>query len=266
MGNRVKRIRLFYNDNDKSIKIALSLNNKLLEYGYEVVYTDNFDLGIAIGGDGSFLRMVKNCQFRNDVYYIGVNTGTLGFAQEIYPNDIDLFLDNLSSNNYKIDNVGIQSNIVETRNSKSEFYSLNEILIRDKNLNTSFLDVFINEKLLENFVGDGVLVSTSFGSTAYNLSYGGSIVYNDLHTMQITPVAPLSNKSYQVLRNSVIIPEDRIINIRPNYRIKDLLLTNDGDNQVYDDVLNIDISVKKKIKFLRMNDYDYTKKINEKFL
>ena len=266
MGNRVKRIRLFYNDNDKSIKIALSLNNKLLEYGYEVVYTDNFDLGIAIGGDGSFLRMVKNCQFRNDVYYIGVNTGTLGFAQEIYPNDIDLFLDNLSSNNYKIDNVGIQSNIVETRKSRSEFYSLNEILIRDKNLNTSFLDVFINEKLLENFVGDGVLVSTSFGSTAYNLSYGGSIVYNDLHTMQITPVAPLSNKSYQVLRNSVIIPEDRIINIRPNYRIKDLLLTNDGDNQVYDDVLNIDISVKKKIKFLRMNDYDYTKKINEKFL
>lgn len=266
MENKVKKIRLFYNDNDKSIKIALSLNNKLLEYGYEVIYGDDFDLGIAIGGDGSFLRMVKNCQFRDDVYYIGVNTGTLGFVQEIYPKDINLFIDNLSNNNYRIDNVDIQSNIVETKNFKNEFYSLNEILIREKNLKTTFLDIFINERLLENFVGDGVLVSTSFGSTAYNLSYGGSIVYNDLHTMQITPIAPLSNKSYQVLSNSVIIPEDRIINIRPNYRTKDLLLTNDGDNQIYDDVLNIDISVKKKIKFLRMNDYDYTKKINEKFL
>ena len=124
----------------------------------------------------------------------------------------------------------------------------------------------IDEKRLENFVGDGILVSTSFGSSAYNLSFGGSIVYSDLHTMQITPVAPLNNKSYKVLKNSVVIPESRIVSLIPKELSNQLIITVDGENKSYNDVQKIEISVKKKIKFVRMTEYDYTKKIHEKFL
>ena len=143
------------------------------------------------------------------------------------------------------------------------FYSLNEIVIRDENLNVLKLDVKIDNTKLESFVGDGLLIATSFGSTAYNLSYGGSIVYNDLHTLQITPIAPLNNKVYKTLSNSVIIPQNKIITLETNNSI---ILTIDGENIIYENIGKIETFINKTIKFIRMNGYDYTKKVNEKFL
>src|SRR5699024_100929 len=108
--------------------------------------------------------------------------------------------------------------------------SLNEMIVRDMELNTANLKVLVEDVLLEDFVGDGLLLATSFGSTAYNLSFGGSIVYNTFHTLQLTPIAPLNNKSYRTLLNSVILPDNKEIVIKPCNRTKNLLITVDGDN------------------------------------
>lgn len=262
----IKRIRLFPNDMEKSIKVARELEEKLQKYGY-IISEDNFDLAIAIGGDGSFLKMVKACEFSDSINYIGVNTGTLGFAQEIYPERIDSFLENLYEEKYKINEIGIQETKVYTNNEIVHYNSLNEIAIREANLNTAHLDIVIDDELLENYAGDGILVSTSFGSTAYNLSFGGSIVYNELHTLQITPIAPLNNRNYRNLINSIIVPEDRKVLIIPKERSRELLLTVDGENNRYDNISHIETSVnKKRIKCMKMRDYDYTRKINEKFV
>lgn len=265
MKKKIEKIRIFPNQNEKSRKQAKILKEKLEKKGY-IIDEKEFSLAIAVGGDGSFIRMVKECNFNEKIYYLGVNTGTLGFAQEIYPNDIDFFIEKLIHDDFKIEEIGVEETKIETKEGLLVFNSLNEILVRDKDLNTTHLNIYINDCILEKFVGDGVLVSTSFGSTAYNLNFGGSIVYNDLHTMQITPVAPLNSKSYQVLRNSVVIPEQRNIYIVPTNNCKNLMITVDGENRIYNDVFKIKVSVTKKIKFLRMNEYDYTKKINEKFL
>lgn len=260
---KINKIKIFQNNNEKSENIAISLIEKLLDKGFKIVERDH-DLAIAIGGDGSFLRMIKANKFSDETYYLGINAGTLGFAQEIYPKDIDNLIDKLNNNDYKTESIGVQETKVFS-NKTYNFCSLNEIVIRDSNLNTAHLDIYINNMLLENFVGDGILISTSFGSTAYNLSFGGSILYNDFHTLQITPIAPLNNKSYRTLLNSVVIPEDRIISIIPQN--ESLFVTVDGENNIYNNVSKIETSVKKKkINCLRMIDYDYTKKINEKFL
>lgn len=266
MNRIINKIKLFPNNNDKSKTIAEMVQKQLIQKGFEIV-DDNYDLGIAIGGDGSFLRMVKNTAFNSDIYYIGINAGTLGFLQEIKIDDSILFIDRLNSNQFKIDEIGIQETTIDTDNSSSKFYSLNEIIIRDKNLKTSTLNVKVNDELLEKFNGDGILISTSIGSTAYNLSFGGSIVYSNLHTLQITPIAPLNNRSYRNLLNSVIVPENLKITFIPEKNRKDLLIVVDGENNIYDNVEKIETSVRdKKIKCLRMNNYDYTKTINDKFL
>lgn len=265
MKSKIKSVKLFPNNNKKSRNQALILKEKLEKNGF--IFDDiNFSLAIAIGGDGSFIRMVKDCNFNEDIYYLGVNTGTLGFAQEIYPDEVDTFLEKLKKEDYKIEEIGVEKTRVKTKEGVLEFNSLNEILVRDKELNTIKLNIFIDENKLENFVGDGILISTSFGSSAYNLSFGGSIVYSDLHTMQITPVAPLNNKSYKVLKNSVVIPESRVVSLLPKEDNNHLIITVDGENKSYNDVQKIEVSVEKKIRFLRMTEYDYTKKINEKFL
>lgn len=262
---KIRNIKLFVNDNIKSMKVAKQVEERLIEKGFNIS-DDEFDLGIAIGGDGSFLRMVKQSCFNSEVLYVGVNAGTLGFAQEINADEIDSFINDINDNNYEYEEVGVGEAEITTADSVSKFYYLNEITLRDKELNTTGLDVLVDGSLLEEYVGDGLLISTSFGSTAYNLSFGGSIVYNTFHTLQITPIAPLNNKSYRNLINSVIIPSEKVITIIPN-RSKDLLVTVDGDNNVYDDVEKTNISIRdKKIKIIRKSNYNFIEKVNDKFL
>ena len=170
---KIKRIKIFANKNDKSLRLKDEVANKLIENDFEIV-DNNFDLGIAIGGDGSFLRMIKDNNFDSDTYYIGINAGTLGFAQEVEINDIEEFINDLKEDQFLVEEIGIQESTIYNENNKmDEFYSLNEIVVREKTLNTLKLDVYIDNYLLENFAGDGILVATSFGTTAYNLSFGG---------------------------------------------------------------------------------------------
>lgn len=261
----IKKFKIFNNDNEKSIDAKDLIIDKLEKNGF-VLDNENYDLAIAIGGDGSFLRMVKQTNFNSDILYVGINAGTLGFAQEVSLECIDEFINELKEENYKIDSIGVQETKVVTKKTDSNFYSLNEIVVRQKELNTMVLDVKIEDVFLEQFIGDGLLIATSFGSTAYNLSFGGSMVYNTFHTLQLTPIAPLNNKSYSTLSNSVILPENKRITLIPT-RDNNLLITIDGENNFYNDVRKIETVInKKRIKCLRRKDYDFSKKINEKFL
>ena len=261
----IKRVKVFSNNNKKSQEIKKLLINKLRKNNISVV-NNNYDLGIAIGGDGSFLRMIKENNFNSDIYYIGINAGTLGFAQEVSIENIDEFIDNLNTNNFIVEELGVQENDIYTNESNSKFYSLNEIVIREKDLNTVKLSIYVDESLLENFAGDGILVSTSFGSTAYNLSFGGSIVYNTFHSIQLTPIAPLNNRSYRNLINSVVLPQNKKVTVIPS-DTNNLIISVDGENNIYTDVVKIETIVRHKtIKCLRNKDYNFITKINEKFL
>ena len=140
--HNIKKFRLFVNDNDKSREVADIVNSKLCEAGFKSVKKD-YDLAIAIGGDGSFLRMVKATNFNSNVLYIGINAGTLGFAQEVSIEEIDKFVDELKNNKFKVDNIGVQETKVITDKSEYYFYSLNEIVLRQKELNTLILDIKI---------------------------------------------------------------------------------------------------------------------------
>lgn len=261
----IKTFKLFSNDNDKSKKTENIVRSVLLENGF--IENDNFDLGIAIGGDGSFLRMVKKTNFNSNTHYIGINSGTLGFMQEVNIKDIDKFVYELKNNKYKVENIGIQEITIDQGNSSSRFYSLNEIVIRDKDLKVVKLKINIDDDLLENFMGDGVLIASSHGSTAHNLSYGGSIVYNTFTSLQITPMGPINSKVYSSLVNSVIIPDKLKITLIPEDNHKDLIITIDGENNYYNNVDSIDTKIEdKKIKCLRLSHYNFPQKINEKFL
>lgn len=262
---KINKIKLFINDNEKSKIVAKDLELELKKYDFKIV-SRNYDLAISIGGDGSFLRMVKDTKFNEDIYYIGINSGTLGFLQEI---DIDKcvdFVKRLNSDNYKIEEIGIQESKVITEDEVLLFDSLNEIVVRDMDFNTMKLGVYIDNELLENFTGDGLLISTSTGSTAYNMSFGGSIIYNTLKTLSITPIAPLNNRVYRSLVNSVIVPSDKIISLVPKDN-KNVFFMIDGVNKRIENVIKIETKIaKKSIKCLRMNDFHFIKVVNDKLL
>lgn len=262
----MQTVRLFVNENETAKNIAKIVKVKLESANFQIV-EDNYDIAIAVGGDGSFLRMIKATNFNENCLYVGINAGTLGFAQEVNIEEIDKFILDLENNNYKIENIGIQEIEIKTPDTISKQLSLNEMIVRDMELNTTNLKVLVEGMLLEDFVGDGLLLATSFGSTAYNLSFGGSIVYNTFHTLQLTPIAPLNNKAYRNLLNSVILPDNKEVVIKPFNRTKNLLITVDGDNNFYKNVDYVSSKVGgREIQILRMKDYNFIKKINDKFL
>lgn len=260
---KIKYFKLF--SNEKTIDLEEIVRKKLLDSDI-LEKEDNYDIAIAIGGDGTFLKMVSETYFDSNILYVGINAGTLGFAQEINIDEIDNFISSLKTNNYKIEEIGIEETIIKTETKEDKIYSLNEIVTREKELNTLFLDISIDEIFLEQFVGDGILVSTSFGTTAYNLSFGGSIIFNTFHALEITPIAPLHNKVYKSLINPIIIPEGKEIKIIPTKK-RSILLTIDGKNRTYNEVLSIITKIdKKRIKCYRNNNYNFFKKVNDKFL
>lgn len=262
---RLNKIKIYRSNIELSEKIENIVSNKLINNGFEIV-KDNYQIALAIGGDGTFLKTVRQTNFNPDVLYVGINTGTLGFAEEYQPEEIDEFIRELKTNDYKVGKIGVQETKIKTETKNKSLLSLNEIVIHDKNLKTLGLDIYIEDIFLERFTGEGMLVATSFGSTAHNLNFGGSIIHNSFDTLQLTPIAPLNNKMYKTLSNSVVIPEEKKIKIMP-ISTENIMLTLDGENYNYENVLEIETTVnRRKIRCLRRNSYDFSKKVNEKFL
>lgn len=263
---RINKIKLFVNDNEKSHLVAKDLELELKKYDFEIV-DETFDLAISVGGDGSFLRMIKENRFNENIYYIGINSGTLGFLQEINIDETADFVKRLNSNKYKFEELSIQETKVITEEKVEKYESLNEIVLRNIEFNTLKLPIYVEGEFLERFSGDGVLISTSTGSTAYNMSFRGAIVYNTLSTLQITPIAPLNNKVFHSLNNSIIIPGDKEITIIPDKEYDDLFLSVDGVNYTIKDAIKIETKLgNKKIKCIRMNDFHFIKVVNNKIL
>ncbi len=264
----IKKIKLFVNNNEKSKIVANDLELELKKYGFKIV-DDNPDLAISIGGDGSFLKTLRETNFNDNIYYIGVNSGTLGFLQEIDINNYSDFVKRLSSGNYRIEELAVQETKIITEDEIYTYNSLNELVVRNKHFKTLRLPIYVDKEYLEEFAGDGVLISTSTGSTAYNMSLGGSIVYNSLKTLSITPIAPLNNRVFSTLINSVVVPNDKVITMTPldNPKYKNLFFMFDGVDIEIDNVIKVETKVcEKTIKCIRMNDYHFIKLVNNKII
>lgn len=262
----LKRIKLFVNNNDESKKNSFIIANKFNNNGFTVV-DKGYDLAIAVGGDGSFLRMVKSNEFNSNISYVGINSGHLGFLQEVTMNDLDEFIDELISNKYRTGEVSIQESNIYSNGKRDKYLSLNEIVIKDILGKVVDLNVCINNDLLEIYKGDGLLIATTLGSTAQNLGYGGSIVFNTLPTLQITSMAPINSKSYRSLLNSVIIPEGNEIIITPVNNKNNYGIIIDGEFNNYNNVEKISTKLSdNKIKCLRFSHYNYAQKIQDKLL
>lgn len=258
----IKKIKIFSNENEKCQKIKTQLENLFLKNNFSM--EEDFDLGIAIGGDGSFLRMLHQANFK-DAFYIGIHAGTFGFSQEIDPEKLDLFVEKLKQNVFQIEEIGLLKTTITTKTEKISFLSLNEAIFQKENLGVCKYELYIDENLLETYAGDGLMVATSFGSTAYNLGFHGSIVPRNFSVIQITPMAPLYSPMYPSLKQSLVLPEQTKVRIKPVANFENFLITQDGKRKVFCDVQTIDLETEdRKIKLLSMDSYINT--LRSKFL
>lgn len=261
---KITKVKLFTNPDKKSQLVAKKIKKELLTENIEINDYD-YQLAISIGGDGCFLKMIKENKFNSDITYIGINSGTLGFLQEIDLKDTTNFVKRLKNNDYKIEELSFEENIIFDDNRQIIYNSLNEIVIRKKDFSIFKADILIDNELLEEFSGDGILISTSTGSTAYNMSFHGPIIYNSLDTLVLTPIAPLNNRVYSSLSNPIIIPNNKEILVKP--KNKNIFVMIDGEIKEFNNISHLIIkSSNNKIKCLRMNNYHFIKIVNNKLI
>ena len=267
--NRSKIINVISNYNLASQKTSNMLIDKLNRRGFIVPnkYDDNAELNICVGGDGAFLRAVHKYQF-TDIPFIGINTGHLGFFQEILPENIDVFIDKYINEDYVLEEILLVQANVCTKTSCFQLFGVNEIVIKGVKSKVVHLEIFIDGNHLEKFCGDGIIVSTPVGSTAYNFSSGGSIVYPSLKTLQITPLSPISSRAYRSLPNSAVIPGDITITIKPEYRYENsILIIVDGFEYRYDNITEVSFTIPQKtISKLNFDKNMYWNNLKSKFL
>lgn len=264
-----KIINIIHNNDKESITTAEILKEKLSNNDFIVSqsYCHEAMLNICIGGDGAFLRAVHNYDFP-DIPFTGINTGHLGFFQELSPENIDFLISRLKSKKYSIKEINLVEGSICTKTSCSELLGVNEFTVKGIESKVIHLNVFINNNHLERFSGDGIIISTPTGSTAYNFSAGGSIIYPTLKTLQITPLAPISSKAYRSLLNSIIVPKTITIKVKPEYRYENsIIIIADGIQHQFDNIVEINFKLSDlTISRLTLDSSFYWNNLKSKFL
>lgn len=263
------KINIIYNNNTPSMETASLLKEKLEKAGF--IVSDKYDydamLNVCVGGDGAFLRAIHNYNFPY-IPFVGINTGHLGFFQQVSADSLDDLVLNLKKEQYTIECMYLVEAIVCTRTSCIELVGLNEIVVKGIDSKVIHLNISIDNNHLEKFSGDGIIISTPMGSSAYNLSCGGSIVYPTLEVLQLTPLAPINSKVYRSLTTSVIVPNDMTIKLNPEYRDENsILIVVDGNQHKYDNIIEINLKISNmKINMLNIGNQNFWTNIKDKFL
>lgn len=267
-----KNITLRSNHLEISNKIKKILIDKFRSIGYGTSenITKDTELVISIGGDGSFLKTARELNFP-EIPFFCVNTGHLGFFAEILPDEkeIDFFIESYLKGDYDINELPLLEAEIKMENKSRVEYAINELVVRGNRSRTAHLNLFVNGNYMETFSGDGLILSTSTGSTAYNYSAGGSIVDNRLKILQITPISPISTNAFRSFTSSIILPVDNTeISINPEYKSdKSILIVVDGEETKYTDVEKIQMrNTNKKVKLIRLSDYEFWDRVYMKFL
>lgn len=187
-----KKCIIYYNKDKKNAvfyyeKIKSFLDEEKIEIlsNFEV---EKADFAIVIGGDGTLLQATQTIIKNKNIVVIAINAGTLGFLTEIKPEESIEACKSYLNNEYKIDERGL----IDITINEEKKSALNEIVFSNGGMAKKPVKISIHTDRgrINCYKGDGVIVSTPTGSTAYSLSAGGPIISPYIDAILITPIAP----------------------------------------------------------------------------
>lgn len=176
-------------------------------YTDDEMVLENCEMAICLGGDGTFLKAARKA-YKKDIPLLGVNLGSLGFLTEIDKNDICSCVEEIMMDKFNIDErIMLEVSIVCNGSVFAEDIALNDIVISRGALSRILhVKTYINDVFVDSYPGDGLIISTPTGSTAYSLSAGGPIVEPDVDLMLVTPICP-----HKMYSRSIITTGDRVV-------------------------------------------------------
>ncbi|HYJ45549.1 MAG TPA: NAD(+)/NADH kinase [Pyrinomonadaceae bacterium] len=182
------------------------------------------DLIVVLGGDGTMIatsRMMGDF----DVPVLGINYGTLGYLAEFRVEEMFSALESILEGDYRVDTrVRLSVDLVQGEEILMHHRVLNDVVINKSALARIIeLEAHMDGQLISAFRADGLIISTPTGSTAYNLSAGGPVVYPSMNALIITPICP-----FTLSDRPIVVPDDALVELRLRTQHEDVVLTLDG--------------------------------------
>jgi NAD+ kinase len=168
------------------------------------------DFLVSLGGDGTLLSLVRR-SYPWHKPVVGINAGNLGFLADVTIEEVPIFLDQLFDGRYRIDRrLMIAGHIEKATGAKVEFFALNDVVISSPIPSKMVIvNASIEGERFNTYRGDGLIISTPTGSTAYNLAAGGPVVYPLTRAFILTPVLAHSLTNQRPL----VVPADFAIEL-----------------------------------------------------
>ncbi|MDR2975808.1 MAG: NAD kinase [Streptococcaceae bacterium] len=262
----VKKIWIYDNESDKSQAVTTQLLIKLSESGLLLppssqqmnekealaqtrehdgkfqIDQENPELVISVGGDGTMLSAFHAYEDKaENIRFVGVHTGHLGFYTDFLADQLDELVEALKKENpadavrYPLLRVSIKYN----GHKKAVYHALNESTLR-RGSQTMVADIKISDFPFERFRGDGIVVSTPTGSTAYNKSIGGAVMHPQVEAMQMAEIASLNNRVFRTLGAPMIVAKKDNICLTPELsNAENFQLTVDRDTIIIKDLESV---------------------------
>ncbi len=227
---------------DESLVIHFqTVKKKLLKYGIRVLIDEKSaeilqeegvdfermcmqsDFLISIGGDGTLISLCRR-SFKYNKPILGIYAGQLGFLTDIKTDKIEEFIDNIFLGRYRVDERMLLEISLKKGDEIKKVVAFNDVVFaRDNASSMSLIEAYIDDKLINSYHGDGLIVSTPTGSTAYNISAGGPVVYPLTKAIILTPICP-----HSLTQRPLVLPVDFEIEFKSE---DDVMVVIDGQDR-----------------------------------
>ena len=250
---------------DRSFYDYLCRHTSVVPVVNEVIDEEsNFDAAIAlsIGGDGTFLRTAEKVA-RCGIPILGINTGHLGYLADASVENIDEVVENLFSGNYKIEERTVLHVATDSGVIIDNPFALNEIAIsRQSTALMMSMHTWVNDSELTSYKGDGLIISTPTGSTAYNLSVGGPILEPTSNNIVLSPIS-----AHSLTMRPLVLRDDCTIRVTTNSRAQQYLVSIDGRPFTFD--IGTSITVRKAdftVKVIQHTGHNFADTLRNKLM
>ncbi len=217
------------------------------------------DIIISLGGDGTLISVSRRSYIYNKPI-LGINVGKLGFLVDVDVCEADSFLDKLFIGEYRIDERMVLEVIFNRKNSEEKRAIAFNDVVFSRPMVSGMVDLkaYIDGTLFNNYYGDGLIVSTPTGSTAYNLSSGGPVVFPLTEALILTPLC-----SHSLTQRPLILPANFKVMIKSD---DEVLISLDGQEfyniSEYD---SIEVKMaKNSVKLIHRLERNYFSVLREK--
>ena len=251
---------LLFNTLMEQFHIPAHLTEKLISFGGYADLDESIDCLISLGGDGTMLDAVTLVKEKS-IPLLGINFGRLGFLASISREELSFAVDALVNHTFLIDKrtlIHIDSNMPLFTDAP---FALNEFSIHKRDISPMIkIHTYMNGEFLNTYWADGLIVATPTGSTGYNLSCNGPILFPDSSSLVITPVAP-----HNLNVRSIVVPDNNVISFEVEGRAEQFICAMDARREIVPKT--VQLAIRKEnfgVNLIRLNENTFLSTLRSK--